>query len=53
MDVEGSEYIDLLGSAAVANVGHGNHEVVDSIKKKINDLIHYTPAAHSPFGSSY
>ncbi len=44
IDAEGKEYIDLLGSAAVANVGHGNQKVVDSIKKQADELIHYTPA---------
>lgn len=44
IDVEGREYIDLFGSAAVVNVGHGNRKVIESIKKQAEKLIHYTPA---------
>lgn len=40
-DVDGNEYIDFLSSAATYNIGHSNPEVVDAIKKQLNEFIHY------------
>lgn len=40
MDVDGKEYIDLIGGISVCNVGHGNKKVIGAINKQINDYLH-------------
>lgn len=49
-DVDGNEYIDLLASACVLNVGHTHPKVVNAIESQIKEFIHYTPcyAYHEP-----
>lgn len=39
-DVDGKEYIDLIGGISVCNVGHGNKKVIGAINKQINDYLH-------------
>ncbi len=39
-DVNGKEYIDLIGGISVCNVGHGNKKVIGAINKQINDYLH-------------
>lgn len=43
-DVEGNEFIDLLASAAVINVGHNHEKVLAAVHEQIDKFIHYTPA---------
>ena len=44
VDVDGKEYIDLLGSASSQNVGHAPKKVTEAIKKQVDKFVHYTPA---------
>lgn len=39
-DVEGNEYIDMLGGIAVNSLGHNHPEVVNAIKCQAENLIH-------------
>lgn len=39
-DVEGNEYIDMLGGIAVNSLGHNHPEVVNAIKRQAENLIH-------------
>lgn len=39
-DVNGKEYIDLIGGISVCNIGHGNQKVIDAIKKQAEDFTH-------------
>jgi acetylornithine/succinyldiaminopimelate/putrescine aminotransferase len=39
-DVNGKEYIDLIGGISVCNIGHGNQKVIDAIKKQAEDFMH-------------
>lgn len=51
-DLDGNDFIDLLGSAAVMNVGHNHPRVVRAIKQQAEVLIQYTTAYmyHEPLG---
>ena len=40
-DINGKEYIDFLSSAATFNIGHNNEEVVNAIREKLNNYLHY------------
>jgi len=39
-DVEGKEYIDFAGGIGVANVGHGDKEVLKAIQDQIQNYVH-------------
>ena len=39
-DVSGKKYIDLIGGISVANIGHRNPEVVEAIKKQLDEYMH-------------
>jgi acetylornithine/succinyldiaminopimelate/putrescine aminotransferase len=39
-DVNGKEYIDLIGGISVANVGHRHPKVVEAIKKQLDAYMH-------------
>ena len=39
-DVDGTEYIDLIGGISVCNVGHRHPKVIDAIKKQLDDYLH-------------
>lgn len=39
-DENGKAHIDLIGGISVCNVGHGNRQVIDSIKKQVDDYLH-------------
>ena len=39
-DVDGKEYIDLIGGISVCNVGHRHPKVIDAIKKQLDDYLH-------------
>jgi len=39
-DVDGNEYIDMLGGIAVNSLGHNHPEVVNAIKRQAEKLIH-------------
>ena len=39
-DVNGKEYIDLIGGISVCNVGHRHPKVIDAIKKQVDDYLH-------------
>jgi acetylornithine/N-succinyldiaminopimelate aminotransferase len=39
-DVNGKEYIDLIGGISVANVGHRHPKVIDAIKKQLDAYLH-------------
>ncbi|HMI78820.1 MAG TPA: aspartate aminotransferase family protein [Ferruginibacter sp.] len=39
-DVDGKEYIDLIGGISVCNVGHRHPKVIEAIKKQLNDYLH-------------
>lgn len=43
-DADGNEYIDFLSSAAALNTGHAHENVVNAMKKQLDDFIHYTTA---------
>lgn len=40
-DVAGKQYIDLLGSASAANIGHNHPHLTAAIKKQIDQLVSY------------
>lgn len=39
-DVDGKEYIDLIGGISVCNVGHRHPKVVEAITKQLNNYLH-------------
>jgi acetylornithine/succinyldiaminopimelate/putrescine aminotransferase len=39
-DVNGKEYIDLIGGISVANIGHRHPKVVEAIKKQLDVYLH-------------
>ncbi len=39
-DVNGKEYIDLIGGISVCNVGHRHPKVVEAIKKQLDNYLH-------------
>jgi acetylornithine/N-succinyldiaminopimelate aminotransferase len=39
-DVNGKEYIDLIGGISVCNVGHRHPKVIEAIKNQLNDYLH-------------
>lgn len=39
-DVQGKEYIDLIGGISVANIGHRHPKVVEAIKKQLDAYLH-------------
>ncbi|HEX7458515.1 MAG TPA: aspartate aminotransferase family protein [Ginsengibacter sp.] len=39
-DIDGKEFIDLIGGISVCNVGHGNKKVIGAINKQMNDYLH-------------
>jgi acetylornithine/N-succinyldiaminopimelate aminotransferase len=39
-DVNGKEYIDLIGGISVCNIGHANEKVVDAIKQQAENFMH-------------
>lgn len=39
-DVNGKEYIDLIGGISVCNIGHSNQKVIDAIKKQAGNFMH-------------
>ena len=39
-DVNGKEYIDLIGGISVANVGHRHPKVIEAIKKQLDAYLH-------------
>lgn len=39
-DVNGKEYIDLIGGVSVCNIGHGNAKVIKAIKKQAENFMH-------------
>ena len=40
IDVNGKEYIDLIGGISVCNVGHRHPKIIDAIKKQLDDYLH-------------
>lgn len=50
-DVNGKEYIDLIGGISVCNVGHRHPKVIEAIKKQLDDYMHvmvYGEVVQSP-----
>jgi acetylornithine/succinyldiaminopimelate/putrescine aminotransferase len=39
-DVNGKEYIDLIGGISVCNIGHANQKVIDAIKTQTENFMH-------------
>jgi acetylornithine/N-succinyldiaminopimelate aminotransferase len=39
-DINGKEYIDLIGGISVANVGHRHPKVIEAIKKQLDAYLH-------------
>ncbi len=39
-DVNGKEYIDLIGGISVANVGHRHAKVIDAIYQQLDSYMH-------------
>lgn len=39
-DVNGKEYIDLIGGISVANIGHRHPKVIEAIKKQLDAYLH-------------
>jgi acetylornithine/N-succinyldiaminopimelate aminotransferase len=39
-DVNGKEYIDLIGGISVCNVGHRHPKVIEAIKKQLDNYLH-------------
>ena len=39
-DVNGREYIDLIGGISVCNVGHRHPKVIEAIQKQLDDYLH-------------
>lgn len=40
IDTEGKKYLDLIGGISVCNVGHGNKEVIEAVKKQAERYMH-------------
>jgi len=40
IDTNGKTHIDLIGGISVCNVGHGNKQVLDAIKKQVDLYLH-------------
>ncbi|NMW85668.1 aminotransferase class III-fold pyridoxal phosphate-dependent enzyme [Peptoniphilus sp. AGMB00490] len=41
-DLDGNEFIDMISSACVVNTGYNHTEIVETIKKQIDNYIHFT-----------
>ncbi|MEO6684257.1 MAG: aspartate aminotransferase family protein, partial [Ginsengibacter sp.] len=39
-DINGKEYIDLIGGISVCNVGHGNTKVIEAVQAQAADYMH-------------
>lgn len=39
-DVNGKEYIDLIGGISVCNIGHANQKVIEAIKEQAENFMH-------------
>lgn len=39
-DVNGKEYIDLIGGISVCNIGHSNQKVIDAIRAQAENFMH-------------
>lgn len=39
-DVNGKEYIDLIGGISVCNIGHRHPKVIEAIKKQLDEYLH-------------
>ena len=39
-DINGNEYIDLIGGISVCNIGHRHPKVIEAIKKQLDDYLH-------------
>jgi acetylornithine/N-succinyldiaminopimelate aminotransferase len=39
-DVNGNEYLDLIGGISVANIGHRHPKVIEAIKKQLDAYLH-------------
>ena len=39
-DVNGKEYLDLIGGISVCNIGHCHPRVINAIKKQLDDYLH-------------
>ncbi len=39
-DVDGKEYIDLIGGISVCNTGHGNPKVIGAIEQQLHQYLH-------------
>ena len=39
-DVDGKEYVDLIGGISVCNVGHRHPKVIEAIKKQLDSYLH-------------
>ena len=39
-DVDGKKYIDAIGGISVANIGHGNENVIEATKKQLEKYTH-------------
>jgi acetylornithine/succinyldiaminopimelate/putrescine aminotransferase len=39
-DINGKEYIDLIGGISVCNIGHSNQKVIDAIKAQAENFMH-------------
>lgn len=39
-DVNGKEYLDLIGGISVCNIGHGNKKVIEAVKRQADDFMH-------------
>ncbi len=39
-DINGKEYIDLIGGISVCNIGHGNKKVIEAITKQADNFMH-------------
>ena len=40
IDINGKEYLDLIGGISVCNVGHRNPKILAAIKKQLDDYLH-------------
>jgi acetylornithine/N-succinyldiaminopimelate aminotransferase len=40
IDINGKEYLDLIGGISVCNVGHRHPKVIEAIKKQLDDYLH-------------
>lgn len=51
-DAEGNEYIDCVGGYGVANLGHGNPEVVEAVKRQAETLMAMPQTLPTPMRGS-